>query len=200
MAGCTQQTGQQQNRIDQLLSQRERCGEPVKFLAQSQLAINADSRSFAKGDVEHSIPVLGFYGNWSDPTMFGASYTDTLYGNIRKPYFGDAETNNLVVSRDGELFLHTGNPYVLEESYPAGKAAVRSSDILDSYRLTLLRNAAAMMLTIQDENGNEVYNSGVSNLKLGAYYYVNGSEWRNTSADYALGVIPGELGPIPTKP
>ena len=149
---------------------------------------------FAKGDVEHSIPVLGFYGNWSDPTMFGASYTDTLYGNIRKPYFGDAETNNLVVSRDGELFLHTGNPYVLEESYPAGKAAVRSSDILDSYRLTLLRNAAAMMLTIQDENGNEVYNSGVSNLKHGAYYYVNGSEWRNTSADYALGVIPEELG------
>ena len=149
---------------------------------------------FAKGDVEHSIPVLGFYGNWSDPTMFGASYTDTLYGSTRKPYFGDAETNNLVISRNGELTLETGNPYVLESAYPAGKAAVRSTDILDSYRLVLLRNAAALMLSISGENGNEVYNSGVSNLKHGAYYYVNGSEWRNTSADYALGLTAGELG------
>ena len=149
---------------------------------------------FAKGDVEHSIPVLGFYGNWSDPTMFGATYTETLYGNTRKPYFGDAETNNLVVNRGGELSLQVGNPYFLEDTFPTGKAAIRSTDILDSYRLVLLRNAAAVMLSVMGENGNEVYNSGVSNLKHGAYYYVNGSEWRNTSADYALGLTAAELG------
>lgn len=43
---------------------------------------------FVKGDVTHSIPVLGFYGSWSDPGMFGVSYTDTLYGDDRAPYFG----------------------------------------------------------------------------------------------------------------
>lgn len=82
----------------------------------------------------------------------------------------------------------------MEELYPAGKAAVRSSDVLDSYRLTLLRNAGAMMLSVMDENGQELYNSGVSNRKHGAYYYVNGGIWQNTSADYSLGFTAGSLG------
>ena len=149
---------------------------------------------FANGDVAHSIPVLGFYGNWSDPGMFGASYTEVLYGDDREPYFGTEETNNLVTARGGVLTMNVGNPYMVEDTYPAGKAAVRSDDVLDSYRLALLRNAGAMMLSIQKDDGTEVYNSGVSNLKHGAYYYVNGSEWRNTSADYTLGFTPASLG------
>jgi len=149
---------------------------------------------FAAGEITHSIPVLGFYGNWSDPGMFGESYTDILYGADYEPYFGTDETNNLVVGRNGALSLQIGNPYGVEDAYPAGKAAVRSDDILDSYRLAQLRNAGAMMLTILDENGNEYYNSGVSNLKHGAYYYVNGSEWRNTTSDYLLGFTPDSIG------
>ncbi len=149
---------------------------------------------FVGADVPHSIPVLGFYGNWSDPAMFGESYTDILYGSDWEPYFGTEETNNLVVSRNGELSLVVGNPYLLEDSYPAGKAAVRSDDILDSYRLSQLRNAGAMMLSIMGEGGKEFYNSGVSNLVHGAYYYVNGSEWRNTSSDYYLNFTPASLG------
>ncbi len=149
---------------------------------------------FVNADVPHSIPVLGFYGNWSDPNMFGESYTDILYGSDWEPYFGTEETNNLVISRKGELSLVVGNPYLLEESYPADKVAVRSDDILDSYRLSQLRNAGAMMLSILDENGKEYYNSGVSNLKHGAYYYVNGSEWRNTSSDYFLNFTPASIG------
>ena len=59
-------------------------------------------------DVTHSIPVLGFYGNWSDPSMFGISYTDSLYGVSRKPYVGAAQNNDLVVNRGGELQILTG--------------------------------------------------------------------------------------------
>ena len=149
---------------------------------------------FVNADVAHSIPVLGFYGNWSDPNMFGESYTDILYGSDWEPYFGSEESNNLVVSRKGILSMVVGNPYLLEDSYPADKVAVRSDDILDSYRLTQLRNAGAMMLSIMDNNGNEYYNSGVSNLKHGAYYYVNGGEWRNTSSDYFLNLTPASIG------
>ena len=149
---------------------------------------------FVNADVPHSIPVLGFYGNWSDPNMFGESYTDILYGSDWEPYFGTEESNNLVVSRKGELSMVIGNPYLMEDSYPADKVAVRSDDILDSYRVTQLRNAGAMMLTILDADGKEYYNSGVSNLKHGAYYYVNGSEWRNISSDYALDLTPASIG------
>ncbi len=145
-------------------------------------------------DVTHSIPVLGFYGNWSDPSMFGISYTDSLYGVSRKPYVGAAQNNDLVVNRGGELQILTGNPYLVEDSYPAGKAAIRGNDLLDSYRLTLLRNASAMLLFITDADGKELYASEVNNQAYGAYYYVNGSAWRNTDASYAMGFSPASLG------
>ena len=174
----------------------------ASLTAEQKAALNEDYPNgayvegfvFVDGEVSHSIPLLGFYGNWSDPGMFGVSYTDTLYGDSRSPYFGSEETNNLVVSRKGELSLQIGNPYLVEDAYPAGKAAVRSDDILDSYRLAQLRNAGAMMLSIVTDDGQELYNSGVSNLKHGAYYYVNGGEWRNTSSDYALGFTAASLG------
>ena len=174
----------------------------ARLTAEAKASLDADYPNgayiegfvFVNADVAHSIPVLGFYGNWSDPNMFGESYTDILYGSDWEPYFGTEETNNLVVSRKGVLSLQVGNPYLLEEAYPAGKAAIRSDDILDSYRLAQLRNAGAMMLSITDDSGREYYNSGVSNLKHGAYYYVNGSEWRNTSSDYFLNFTAGSIG------
>lgn len=145
-------------------------------------------------DSTHSIPLLGFYGNWSDPSMFGVSYSDILYGDDRDPYVGDAENNNLVVSRDGEQWFQVGNPYVVEDSYPQGKDAVRSTDILDSYRFTLLRNAGAIMLSITDEAGSELYRSGVTNQLKAAYYYVNAGAWQNISNSYTLGMTAAELG------
>ena len=36
--------------------------------------------------VTHSIPVLGFYGNWSDPSMYDqVTYTGVLYGDKTVP-------------------------------------------------------------------------------------------------------------------
>lgn len=147
-------------------------------------------------DVTHSIPILAFYGSWSDPSMFGVSYTDTLYGDDREPYFGDEENNNLVVksATTGESYLHTGNPYLVEDSYPADRAAINSADLLSQYKLSLIRNAAAMRLQIVDEAGNQLYTSGVDTYVTGAYYYVNGYAWRNTSSDYTIGVTPDSLG------
>lgn len=147
-------------------------------------------------DVTHSIPILGFYGNWSDPDMFGISYTDMLYGDERDPYFGDEENNNLVIksASTGTSYLHTGNPYAVESSYPADRAAVNSADVLSQYKLSLLRNAAAMRLQIVDENGKQLYSSGVSTYLAGAYYYVNAASWRNTSNDYTIGMTPASLG------
>lgn len=147
-------------------------------------------------DVTHSIPILAFYGSWTDPDMFGVSYTDMLYGDEREPYFGEEENNNLVVksASTGSSYLHTGNPYLVEDSYPADRAAINSADILSQYKLSLLRNAAAMRLQIVDEAGNQLYTSGVSTYVTGAYYYVNGYAWRNTSSDYTIGVTPASLG------
>ena len=43
----------------------------------------------------HSIPILGFYGNWSQPSMYDRlTYTDALYGDATVPYLGFVQTNN----------------------------------------------------------------------------------------------------------
>lgn len=45
--------------------------------------------------VTHSIPVLGFYGNWSDHSMYDqVTYTGVLYGDKTVPYLNVRETNN----------------------------------------------------------------------------------------------------------
>lgn len=37
-------------------------------------------------DVTHSIPVLGWYGNWTDPSMFDTgSYLEYAYGTLQRP-------------------------------------------------------------------------------------------------------------------
>ncbi|MBE6944701.1 MAG: hypothetical protein E7459_01260, partial [Ruminococcaceae bacterium] len=144
-------------------------------------------------DSVHSIPVLGFYGNWTDPSMFGVTYRDQVYGDAREAYCGENDNNNLVVNRDGESFFQIGNPYGIEDADPVGRDAVRGNDILESYRSMLIRNANAYVTLIRDEEGNVLYRSGSANVH-GAYYYVNGSEWRNTNSSVNLGFTAESLG------
>ena len=50
----------------------------------------------------HSIPVLGFYGNWTTPSMYDRiTYTDYLYGDTTAPYLGYTQTNNLIIKHRG---------------------------------------------------------------------------------------------------
>ncbi len=41
----------------------------------------------------HSIPVLGYYGSWSEPSMYDVgSLIDSIYGTeTRAPYLGDEQ-------------------------------------------------------------------------------------------------------------
>ncbi|MBE6945098.1 MAG: hypothetical protein E7459_03300, partial [Ruminococcaceae bacterium] len=145
-------------------------------------------------DSVHSIPVLGFYGNWTDPSMFGVTYAEQLYGDTRKAYTGATQNNNLVINRDGESFFQVGNPYKVETSYPAGREAVRSTDILESYNSMLIRNAAAMVVLIEDEAGNLLHSTALNTMLAGAYYYVNGGAWRNTDSSQLIGRMVSDLG------
>ena len=48
------------------------------------------------GGTCHSIPVLGFYGNWSDPSMYDhGTFIGRLYGDTTMPYAGYDVTNSL---------------------------------------------------------------------------------------------------------
>lgn len=151
----------------------------------------------------HSIPVLGFYGNWSTPSMYDRiTYTDYLYGDTTVPYLGHTQTNNLIIKHRGDAsaYYQVGNPYRIEETYPQGKAAIRSSDTLYQYRMSLIRNAAALTVVITNQDGDVLYTGNVATQAGSAYYHTNSQTWMDTVGTYtmnrrvsALGVQEGDV-------
>ncbi|MFR3468936.1 MAG: S8 family serine peptidase [Oscillospiraceae bacterium] len=145
----------------------------------------------------HSIPVLGFYGNWSDPSMYDRiTYTSYLYGDTTAPYLGYAQTNNLIIKHrsDSNAYYQVGNPYLLEETYPEGKAAVRSSDTLYQYRVSLIRNAAALTAVITNQDGDVLYTGNVATQAGSAYYHTNNQVWMDTVGTYTMNRKVSSLG------
>lgn len=139
--------------------------------------------------VVHSIPVLGFYGSWTDASMFEhTTYVDYLYGDDTVPYMGNYQTNYLTIKYNGDpdAYYQIGNPYIIEDTYPEGRAAINSADTIYQSKISLIRNAAALTMVVTDENGKVLGMGPVSTQAISAYYYVNGAAWRNTSATYTF--------------
>ena len=137
----------------------------------------------------HSIPVLGFYGNWSDASMFDRiTYTGSLYGDTTVPYLGYDKTNNLIIKHKGDSngYFQIGNPYQLDETYDSQRTAIRSSDTLYQYRISLIRNAAAITVAITDDSGETLYLGSVANQAGSAYYSTSSQTWKDTLASYTM--------------
>ena len=127
----------------------------------------------------HSIPILGFYGSWTDATMFDTvSYTEALYGSEQESYTGNDPTNYMTVQMNGANVKFSGNPYKAEESFPADRLAINSSTkVLNiSYNLVRAAGTTGFAVTALDEDGKvtEVLGSDVhANDATGIYYSVN---------------------------
>ena len=137
---------------------------------------------------EHTIPLLGFYGSWTEASMFdNTSYIDTLYGSTKEPYSGKSDTNYLTVTYDGETRKFSGNPYMVEETFPADRLAVSSDTTLGRITYSLLRSAGTTGFAVSelDEEGNveDVQFASVTGTKVkGLWYYTNGGTWQNTGS------------------
>ncbi|MCH5192049.1 MAG: S8 family serine peptidase [Oscillospiraceae bacterium] len=146
-------------------------------------------------DVVYSIPVLGFYGNWSDPSMFDRlDIEGYFYGSDHDiPYTG--EITDELDYKDGDdkqTYFLFGNPYVQDEEYHPEREALRNKDTLTSYYYSLIRNAGARLAVVYDADGNVVYSTSVSS-EYGAFYYTNGGSWQYTSSNVNLGVKVADL-------
>ena len=153
-----------------------------------------------QGD-SHSIPVLGYYGSWTDSSMFDiGSYIAYANGlETRPPYMyvynGDNSVNNqaLTIKAVGETkaYYFGGNPFGLDNFYDAARDAI-NPEINNFYKMTFtaIRNAAASRLTITDGNGKVLS----SNDKLGeldsAFYYSSGATWTSTMYTLNMGDTP----------
>ena len=147
----------------------------------------------------HSIPVLGFYGNWSDATMYDRlSYEDYLYAqengtDFVYPYTG---YTNFLTFFDEDDYEHSfiGNPYLIEETFPTEKIAIRPNMEIGDMATSLIRNAGGFMFYVEDAEGNVVNAVSAPQLKS-AFYYINGGYWAYANtAGLSVWQTPEQLG------
>lgn len=153
---------------------------------------------FAKatnGSSTHSIPVLGFYGNWTDPSMYDVgSYIEYAYGlEDRAPYlydinsvYGNAFTVNFA-DGSGEYYFG-GNLYASSNKYYPEYASLnnQNGDTIKSIYYSLIRNAAQSFLRITDAKTGEVYISEALGEQYGCYWNANYERYYNTSSKLNL--------------
>lgn len=155
----------------------------------------------------HSIPVLAFYGNWTDPSMFygTSSFEGEFAGNYstpsttdesRWPYFmwtdawqgTEIPTWNHVkaVTPDGS-FMIGGNPLVADEKYRPERNAVNGSLTSVYWEVWLARNAAQLQATVKDADTGKSYGAYLENKEfVAAYLHNTGSDLGGYSGTLAM--------------
>ncbi len=141
----------------------------------------------------HSIPVLGFYGSWTEPSMYDVgTLADYWYGTESRcpmlyKYTG-MYTNYLTIqyAGDNDEYFYFGNPTVNDDEYLEERNAFNSNDTISKYYFSLIRNAGNSKVEITDANTGDVYYSKELGSVYGAYYYSNGSAWYNTTSSVRL--------------
>ena len=139
---------------------------------------------------EHTIPILGYYGSWTDATMFDTnSYTEQLYGNEQLNYSGKTaeSTNYMRITTNGTTVKFSGNPYMVEEEFPADRLAIRSDATINDFCYNLIRSAAGtdFAITKLDADGNvdSIVTSTMTAASVtGLWYSESQGAWQGTSS------------------
>ena len=141
---------------------------------------------------QHSIPVLGFYGNWSDPSMYeDVTFSQAYNGEeVRATHTGITNTNGMAV-----LYPNNSTAYwYVEHTGAPERNAINSQTELYQYVFTLIRNASAVMALVTDSDGQLLWTSEVYNQASPAFYYTNAGYWTNIQNTMDLGFMASDLG------
>ncbi|MGN0294190.1 MAG: S8 family serine peptidase [Lachnospiraceae bacterium] len=143
----------------------------------------------------HSIPVLGYYGNWTDASMYDrGSYLEYAYGleNL-PPYLYDSNGiygNGYSVSFAGDSseYFFGGNLYADEAEYNPERNALnnRNGDSINSVYYTLIRNAGRRSMVISDAETGEAYLSGELGEQYAAYFNDDTGSWSAAQSSIGL--------------
>ena len=136
--------------------------------------------------VTHSIPVLGYYGNWTDASMFDVGdFTSYRYGlETRAPYISTS-SNYLALQRHDNVNIEYnlgGNPLVDEDEYLPQRNSFnnQNGDKILGYGFSAIRNASALRLQVKDHATGQVYKENILQQDIyGAFYYENDGKWVN---------------------
>jgi len=145
----------------------------------------------AEGDAgtTHSIPVLAFYGDWSEPSMYDrGTLMDLVYMTSNTaPYlyrFIGPYGNALGIDYgDGTEYYFGGNPVLDDETYLPERNAFNSEDAsrLTEQGFSLIRGAGAARVQITNAATGEVYFERQLGELYPAYYNPSFGQWENTN-------------------
>ena len=157
--------------------------------------------------VEHSIPMLGWYGNWSDPSMYDSGdLFDYGYNDFDRPsHIFSPEKNMLTWTPAGaeSPYHYTGNVYggFTAEGYIMGDSryleernAINTSGtgIWSLYAMypTLIRNAGDIKIEVRNAETGEVYYrqdfGDLDTRMMASFYYNNAGSWYDTTTSNEL--------------
>ena len=133
----------------------------------------------------HSIPVLAFYGNWSDPTMYDrGTLLDLVYMTSNTaPYlyqvvgpYGNALS---IDYGTGTEYYFGGNPYLDDDTYLPERNAFNSEDasVLGEQSFTLIRNSATGQIVISNAETGEEYLTKQLGEMYSTIYSPNHGDW-----------------------
>ena len=156
----------------------------------------ADSADGAIG-VTHSIPVFGYYGNYTEASMTDRvdlleySYGDDPYG----PYVNYAQGFLVRFAGDNNTYIFGGNPILDDGMYLPERNAINgeNGDAILGSQNTLIRNIAGSRFTVTDAEGNDLMAPVYGGAKYGAYYSSSQGAWQNTSTQTAAKYVPSGL-------
>lgn len=147
---------------------------------------------------ELSLPMLAYYGNWTEPSMFDKYITLEDSGDeTAYPYVGPQYTNALVMNNSYYL---TANPYAAGGTYLADRTAINAKTTITAAYATLIRNAGGNLYAeISNAETGEVYKTVQKGAQYGAFYNANAGTWANTVINTGLSwnVTDAEGQPLP---
>ena len=145
----------------------------------------------------HSIPVLGFFGNWSDPSMYdvGTRAQYVTHEDIRMPYLGDIEVNTYLVTYANDpknVYALGGNPLIPDEKYKPERNAINSEngDAVSKVQFAAIRNAAASRFTAKNVTTGEELAEALPGAVGAAYFYPASGRWMNDGYTLKANFVP----------
>lgn len=158
-----------------------------------------------EAEAELSLPILAYYGSWTDASMFDKYIT--LRDSVDPDAVGYTTTqyaNALVLRASGSssAYYLTANPYGQAAEFLADRTAISSTSGMQLYGAyaSLIRNAGGdLNAVISNAETGEVYASVDQGVQFGAYYNTSAAAWGNNMIAIPLSwnVTDKNGGPLP---
>ncbi len=157
-----------------------------EYLNQFKNGMYVDGFIELDGGVDLSVPMLAFYGNWADSSMyenydFMQAKTDKDYDKNTVTYTGAGPTNYMTFSFGGNdsKYFYVPNLYATDEAYNPDRNAFTSGngDKLVNFNYSLIRNASRVAVIISNAETGEEYFKTEKKDNFAAFWYDLSSSW-----------------------